>query len=132
MHIVYMHIPNQNYKLIRNPIWGLPRWSSSWESACQCRRQGFSSCSGKIPHAEGQLSPCATTSEACGPYSPSSATKEATAMRSPSTTAHNWRKALQEQTCSTVKKKKKKKRIIEQTRTVGRLEDAGVTIICHL
>ena len=34
---------------------------SSKESACQCGRHGFDPSSGKIPHAVGQLSPCATT-----------------------------------------------------------------------
>ena len=36
---------------------------SSKESACQCRRHGFDPWSGKIPHAAGQLSLCATTTE---------------------------------------------------------------------
>ena len=30
---------------------GLPWWRSGWESACQCRGQGFEPWSGKIPHA---------------------------------------------------------------------------------
>ena len=30
---------------------------------CQCRRQGFNSCSARIPHSAKQLSPCATTIE---------------------------------------------------------------------
>ena len=51
------------------------------ESACQCRGNGFNPWSGKIPRAKGQLSPCATTTEARVPYSPSSTTTEATAMR---------------------------------------------------
>ena len=33
------------------------------KSACQCRRHEFDAWSGKIPHAEEQLSLCATTSE---------------------------------------------------------------------
>ena len=47
----------------RTHILGLPWWRSDWESACQCRAQGFEPWSGKIPHATEQLSPCATTTE---------------------------------------------------------------------
>ena len=36
---------------------GLPWWRSGWESACQCRGQGFEPWSGKIPHAAEQLDP---------------------------------------------------------------------------
>ena len=36
------------------------QWLSS---ACQCRGHGFNPWSGKIPHAEEQLSPCTTTTE---------------------------------------------------------------------
>ena len=42
---------------------GLPWWLSGKESACQCRRHGFSPWSGKIPHATEQLSPHTTTIE---------------------------------------------------------------------
>ena len=42
---------------------GLPWWRSGWESACQCRGHGFEPWSGKIPHAEEQLGPWATTTE---------------------------------------------------------------------
>ena len=51
------------------------------------RMQGtwFNSWSGKIPHDSGQLSPCATTTEACMPWSPCSRTREATTVRSPRT-----------------------------------------------
>ena len=42
---------------------GLPWWLSGKESAYQCRRHGFNPWSGKIPHAAGQLSPCATATE---------------------------------------------------------------------
>ena len=42
---------------------GLPWWHSGWESACQCRGQGFEPWSRKIPHAAEQLSPGATTTE---------------------------------------------------------------------
>ena len=41
--------------------WGL----SSEEPARQCRRHGFDPRSWKIPHAAGQLSPCAATTDAC-------------------------------------------------------------------
>ena len=46
---------------------GLPWWSSCWESACQGRGHGFSSWSGKLPHAVEQLSPYNTVNEACVP-----------------------------------------------------------------
>ena len=36
---------------------GLPWWSSDWELAYQCRRHGFNTWSGRIPHVPGQLSP---------------------------------------------------------------------------
>ena len=42
---------------------GLPWWPSGKGSACQCRRHGLDPWSGKIPHAMGQLSLCATTTE---------------------------------------------------------------------
>ena len=42
---------------------GLLWWLSGKEPACRCRRHGFSLRSGKIPHATGQLRPCATTVE---------------------------------------------------------------------
>ena len=42
---------------------GLPWWHSGWESACQCRGQGFKPWSGRFPHAAEQRSPCATTTE---------------------------------------------------------------------
>ena len=54
---------NFNYKL--NVFKGyrteLPRWSSGWESTCQCRGHGFNPWSGRIPHATRQPSPCTTT-----------------------------------------------------------------------
>ena len=43
---------------------GLPWWSSGEDSACQCRGHRSHPWSGKIPHAEGQLSLCAPTTEA--------------------------------------------------------------------
>ena len=55
---------------------GLSLWLSGKESACQCREHWFNPWSGKIPHAKGQLSLHATTTEA--PQSPCSATREAT------------------------------------------------------
>ena len=42
---------------------GLPWWLSGKESSCQCKRHTFNPWSGKIPHAEGQLSPGFTTVE---------------------------------------------------------------------
>ena len=42
---------------------GLPWWLSEKESTCQRRRHGFDPWARKIPHAEEQLSPCATTTE---------------------------------------------------------------------
>ena len=41
----------------------LPWWCSGWESACQCRGQGFDPWSGKIPHPAGQLSLCTATTK---------------------------------------------------------------------
>ena len=63
---------------------GLSWWLSGKESTCQCRRHGFDSWSGKIPHALGQLSLCATATEAHGPKA--SALQQAKrSMRSPHT-----------------------------------------------
>ena len=47
-------------------------WLSGKESTCQCRRQGFKPWSRKAPHATGQLSPWATTTEpwCCNYWSP--------------------------------------------------------------
>ena len=42
---------------------GLPQWFSGKEIACPCRRHGFDSWSGKIPHAAEQVSPRVTTIE---------------------------------------------------------------------
>ena len=75
-------------------------WLSVEDSACRCRRHGFETWSGKIPHAVEQislwpqllslcsrawepqlLSPCAATTEACALWSLYSATREATAVR---------------------------------------------------
>ena len=49
--------------LLTSWIEGLPWWHSGWESACQCRGQGFDPWSRKIPHPAEQLSPCTTTTE---------------------------------------------------------------------
>ena len=43
----------------------LPWWHSGYESACQCRGHRFDPWPRKIPHAAKQLSPHATTTEAC-------------------------------------------------------------------
>ena len=48
---------------VKSTHWGLPRWRSGWESACQCRGHGFEPWSGKIPHAAEQLGPWATTTD---------------------------------------------------------------------
>ena len=42
---------------------GLPQWLSGKESTYQCRGHRFHPRSREIPHAEEQLSPCATTTE---------------------------------------------------------------------
>ena len=49
--------------MFRVNVLGLPWWSRSLESVCQCRGHGFNPWSRKIPHAAGQLSPCATTTD---------------------------------------------------------------------
>ena len=46
--------------LAPNAMLRLPRWLRGKESACQCRRHGFNFWSGRISHAEKQLSACAT------------------------------------------------------------------------
>ena len=53
---------SQEHSLI-NLLPGLPWWLRGKESACQCRRHGLHSWSGKIPYASKQLNPCATTVE---------------------------------------------------------------------
>ena len=86
---------------------GLSQRLSGKEPACQCRRHEFKPWSRKIPHAEEQLGPrattvkhmlqrlgattteptcpCATATEVHMSQSPSYSTGEATAMRSPCT-----------------------------------------------
>ena len=58
---------------------------SGWDSSCQCRGHGFNPWSGKIPHAEGQLSLWAATTEACE-LRAGGCNKRATEMRSLHTT----------------------------------------------
>ena len=54
---------------------GLPWWLSGEESACPCRGHRFGPWPGKIPHATGQLSLCAMTTES-RPQSACSAREE--------------------------------------------------------
>ena len=61
--------------IVKTRVHRRPWWPKGWESACRCRRHGFSSGSGKIPHATEQLSPCTTTTEPIL-YSPRAATTE--------------------------------------------------------
>ena len=66
---------------------GLPWWLRGKESACQCKRHGFDLWSGKIPHAQEHLSPCATTTEpVC--QEPVGHDREVTPAH------HSWRKVL--------------------------------------
>ena len=46
---------------------GPPSWPSGKETTSQCRRHEFDPWSGKIPHAQEQLSPCTTTFEVHAP-----------------------------------------------------------------
>ena len=68
---LWEHIPEKSisvqFRKVYKKIRGLPWWFSDLESACQCRGHGFEPWSRKIPHAAEQLSPCATTTEACAP-----------------------------------------------------------------
>ena len=89
--------------LIKNFPEGRAWWLSTKESACQCRRHGFNSWSGKIPHAPEQLGSCATTTEpvlwslgttateACAPQREATATRSPQRERSPA--CHTQRKA---------------------------------------
>ena len=54
---------SNNFQITKNKNARLPWWCGGWESACQCRGNGFKPWSGKISHAAEQLSPCATTTE---------------------------------------------------------------------
>ena len=58
---IYMQCP------VMSQNGGLPWRPSVSESTCQCRAHRFSPWSEKIPHAMGQLSRCATTTEAHAP-----------------------------------------------------------------
>ena len=52
--------------MVKDLCSGMRRGNKSlnqWESTCQCRGHGLDSWSRKIPHATGQLSPWATTTE---------------------------------------------------------------------
>ena len=60
-------------------IQGLPWWPRYYKSACQCRGHRLDPWSSKIPHASGQISPCATAAEAHAPQSLRSAAREDTA-----------------------------------------------------
>ena len=57
--------PDQSilYFFIQNTVFALPWWLISKEFSCQCRRREFSPWLGKIPHATGPLSSCATSTE---------------------------------------------------------------------
>ena len=59
--IIEFYVKNM-FNFLRN-YQELPWWLNGWESACQCRRQGFNPWSGEIPHAVELLSSCATTTE---------------------------------------------------------------------
>ena len=59
-------------------------WWSGQESACQCRRHRFDPWSGKIPHAGGQPSSWATTTEPAGSRASMLCNKRSHAMRIPS------------------------------------------------
>ena len=107
---------NNPKKKLRSHLQGFPRGAVVKESTCQCRRQEFDPCSGKTPHATGQLShsywacaleprirnwsPRVTTTEAHGPKSPCSVTrghrseKPAQHNERAGSTRRNYRKAL--------------------------------------
>ena len=70
---------------------GLPWWLSGKESACQCSRHEFDPWSRKIPHAVGQLTPCATATEPVL-WSSGAATTESYMPWSPSSTMRGRRK----------------------------------------
>ena len=55
MYMKNLFIINMRYRL--------PWRSSGWEFACQCKGHGFDPCSGKIPHALVQISPCPVATE---------------------------------------------------------------------
>jgi len=51
------------FRLFQFFLKSLPNWYSGWEFACQCRGQGWGSCSERIPHAMEQLGLCTITTE---------------------------------------------------------------------
>ena len=71
--------PKNKIKIL---VMGPPSWPSGKEATCQCRRHEFDPWSRKIPHAEEQLSPRATTPELSHPGARASTTREATPVRS--------------------------------------------------
>ena len=79
----------------------LPWWLSGKESACQCRRPGFDTWSGEIPHAAQQPSLCATVTEPVL-WSPGATTTEPTRCkyRSPGACAPQREKPLQREACT--------------------------------
>ena len=59
-----------DFKCLKGPsrrVRGLLWWSSGKESACQCKGHSFDLWSKKTPHAVGQLSPDAITTEPAQP-----------------------------------------------------------------
>ena len=60
-----LHAPTKDSsRMLQLKIYTQTSWlSSGQESTCQCRGHRFDSWSRKIPHAMGQLNPCATTTE---------------------------------------------------------------------
>ena len=63
-HILAPGLNNFSQRSSKNRFQGLPWCLSGKESAYQCRRLGFDPWSREITLAVGQLSPCATTTEA--------------------------------------------------------------------
>ena len=55
---------NSGWAIVLNRGEGFPWWSSGSEFTYQCREHRFHPWSMKVPHASGQLIPCATTIEA--------------------------------------------------------------------
>ena len=82
---ILTHSSLESATLVQNPALGLPWWRSGWESACQCRGQGFEPWSGKIPHAAEQLGPWATIAEPAH-LEPVLHNKRGRGMRGPCTT----------------------------------------------
>ena len=101
------------YCYFKNEFGGLLLWSSGWESACQCKGHRFDPWSGRIPHALGQLSPFATTTEAWT-QKPVICNKKSHYSEKPEHQNEEWppltatRESLWQQRPSTAKKKKKK------------------------